>query len=454
MKTSLYFIVLSLLFCSCKKGFLELKPDQTIVVPSSLKDFESLLDNDLDLNNTSSLFLSELGTDDFYLTEVDWNQLSNAFERNAYRWEPNIYEGSQCRGWNYAYHIILYTNTVLDGLLKVERTEENALQWDRIKGTALFFRAWQFFQLSQIFCDDYEKSSAMTKLGIPLKLTSDINEEIKRGTIEEVYNKIVNDLTEASTLLPETSITITRPNKSAVYALFSRVYLQMKDYSLALEASNLYLSKNDNLVDYNGATSTDEYSFPVIFNGGISEQPFYDQMLPTRTFDYFSIDTILLDSYEENDLRPLVYFRSIDGYTLFIGSYNGFQSFNPFPATDEVYLVKAECLARLNSEEEALNTLNKLLEKRFKNGSYQMKKIDNTPDVLGEVIKERRKELVFRGVRWSDLRRFRTDSRFANTLKRKIGNVTYTLTPDQGQLYTFPIPDNVISLSSIEQNPR
>lgn len=454
MKTLLYFIVIALILCSCQKGFLDLKPDQTVVVPSSLKDFEALLDNDLDLNNTSPLFLSELGTDDFYLTEGDWNQLPNAFERNAYRWEPNIYEGSQCRGWNYAYHIVLYANTVLDGLAKVERIEENASQWDRIKATALFFRAWQFFQLSQIFCDDYESVIAMDKVGIPLKLTSDINEQIKRATIAEVYNKIVFDLTEASTFLPEASQTITRPTKGAVYALLSRVYLQMKEYRLALDASNLYLTKYDNLKDYNEITTIDEYSFPVIFNGGISEQPFYDQMLSTRTFDYFSVDTILLASYQESDLRPAVYFRSIDGYTLFIGSYNGFQSFNPFPATDEVYLIKAECLARLNSNEEALNTLNALLVKRFKVGTYQLKNIDNTPNVLSEIINERRKELVFRGVRWSDLRRLRTDDRFAKTLERRIGKVTYRLTPDQEKLYTFPIPDNVISISKIEQNVR
>jgi len=455
MKNTIYYFIFILFFCSCKESFLELKPNQSIAVPTSLKDFEALLDNYSDMNTSSALVLGELSTDDYYLAEADWNQLANAFERNGYRWEPNIYEGSQCRGWNASYLTILYANVVLEGVSQIERDSKNALQWDRVKGAALFFRAWRFFQLAQIFCDDYDEQSASTKLGIPLKLTSDINETIRRATISEVYNRIVSDLEEALTHLPSVAISVTRPSKGAAYALLSRVYLQMKKYELALVTSNLYLSDFDNLVDYNNINPINDFSFPIIYNGnGITEQPLLDQMLSTRTFSYFFIDTVLLSSYDEHDLRPQVYFNHDNGHTQFVGSYNGYQSLNSFPATDEIYLIKAECLARQGEETEALNTLNILLGKRYETGTYIIKTIENTPNVLAEVIKERRKELVFRGVRWSDLRRFRTDSQFASILERKIGSTSYRLSPDQERLYTWPIPDNVIALSNIEQNPR
>jgi len=81
----------------------------------------------------------------------------------------------------------LYSNIVLEGLSKIQPNEKNMEQYNRIRGTALFWRAWQFFQLAQIFCDDYEKETASQKMGIPIRLSSDINQANARANIEATY---------------------------------------------------------------------------------------------------------------------------------------------------------------------------------------------------------------------------------------------------------------------------
>jgi hypothetical protein len=77
----------------------------------------------------------------------------------------------------------------------------------------------------------------------------------------------------------------------------------------------------------------------------------------------------------------------------------------------------------------------------------------NTPqEAFDTVLSERRKELPFRGVRWSDLRRLNKES--ANiTLIRKINGAVDTLAPNS-KLYALPIPPDVLLLSGISNNPR
>jgi hypothetical protein len=158
--------------------------------------------------------------------------------------------------------------------------------------------------------------------------------------------------------------------------------------------------------------------------------------------------------YEENDLRKTLFFTDILGYPIFVGSYE-FKQYALFDglATDEVYLIRAESNARLNNKDLALQDLNKLLRNRYKTGTYVDKVAVNSEEVLRQIIEERRKELCFRGTRWSDLRRLNKDPRFATTIKRVVDGNTYVLPPNDIR-YTLPIPDNEIQLSGIQQNNR
>lgn len=78
---------------------------------------------------------------------------------------------------------------------------------------------------------------------------------------------------------------------------------------------------------------------------------------------------------------------------------------------------------------------------------------NDATEVLRLVLNERRKELAFRGIRWSDLRRLNKDERFAVTLSRTLNGQTYQLSPNDKR-YVIPIDEQEIRLSGIEQNER
>ncbi|MEA5259180.1 RagB/SusD family nutrient uptake outer membrane protein [Arcicella aquatica] len=443
---------LCLVLVSCHTDFLEVKPDSRLAVPASLKDMDALMDNMTVMNTTSVLIMGEIGTDDYYLNETEWNSLTNPYQKNGYVWAKDIYEGQQCPGWNNAYTKVLYSNIVLEGLSKIQPNEKNTEQYNRIRGTALFWRAWQFFQLAQIFCDDYEKENASQKMGIPIRLSSNINQSNARVSIEATYQQIVNDLTETLTLLPALPKEKTRPSKQATLALLARIYLQMKEYALAKQYVNQCLAISDELMDYNKVDSRLSFPFPLYSFGNV-EQSLFNVMLEIQVFfSYLKVNPTLLDSYEANDLRFPVYFlKSNNDYT-FKGSYNGYDTFNPFPALDELMLIRAECSERLGNHEDALQALNTLLINRYKTGTYQAMTVANTRNILTEILNQRRKSLVFRGVRWSDLRRLRKEMGY--TFVRSLGTKKYELAPEHEKLYTWPIPDNVIILGGIPQNVR
>jgi len=60
---------------------------------------------------------------------------------------------------------------------------------------------------------------------------------------------------------------------------------------------------------------------------------------------------------------------------------------------------------------------------------------------------------LFRGIRWTDLRRLNLDASSAITIYRKLNGTVYKLEPNSVN-YILPIADDVIRLSNIPQNIR
>ena len=161
----------------------------------------------------------------------------------------------------------------------------------------------------------------------------------------------------------------------------------------------------------------------------------------------------MYNSYSVNDLRKTDCFVLNSGFPYFSGTYDlKYYNYSGI-ATDEVYLIRAECYARTGKASAALKDLNTLLVTRWKTGTYIPYSANTADQALTEILTERRKELLFRGLRWTDLRRLNKDSRFAITLTRSYNGVTYSLPPND-QRYAMPIPDNEITNSGIQQNQR
>src|SRR5690606_1702166 len=103
-----------------------------------------------------------------------------------YIWDgnPNSIAGNIDVAWSKPYLTVVPTsNLVLDILPSIPIVESNRSAWNSIKGGALLHRAIAFYDMAQLYSPPYSMSTSNVDLGIVLKLTSDINETIKRSTV-------------------------------------------------------------------------------------------------------------------------------------------------------------------------------------------------------------------------------------------------------------------------------
>jgi hypothetical protein len=446
---------------SCHKDqFLDKKPTTTLTSPTSLSDFQALLDNTNVVGLTP--VLGEMSADNFYLTPVFWQNI-NTKEHNAYIWAPDIYNGQGLvDDWDVPYQQVFYSNVVLQGLPEIKVDITNATQWNTIMGSALFTRSFAFFNLAQVFAPPCDGNAKSNPLGIPLRLSPDVNSPTIRSTVGETYAQILSDLQKAATLLPITIPVnnLNRPSRPAALALLARVYLSMRNYSMAGVYADSCLRLYSSLLDYNLPSVDTTQSIPI--RPGTNVELLYQSSFLRSTqvlLGLFNaqlciIDSSLYQSYSNNDRRRVVFYKTtLSGSPYLRGSYN--QTIYPFSglATDEMYLVRAECSARNGNADSAIDDLNTLLSYRYRKGSFVPFTAGTSTEALDTILLERRKELAFRGLRWTDLRRLNKEG--ANiVLTRNIGGTIYTLQPTDSNLYTLPIPPDVLNLSGIRPNPR
>lgn len=453
---SLIILTIFCCFISCKK-YLDEKPLKQLTLPETLTDLQALLDN-YSIMNLSNSSMAEMVADNYYVTENSFKSVLNIRPDVALNYNWSVDATPVDNGWNVSYQgPIYYSNVVLDYLPNITAIAENQVDYNNVKGSSLFFRAFAFYNIAQLYCKLYS-STASNDPGIVLRMTSDINAKSSRATVQQTYQRIIDDLKVAAELLPVNTGVPSRPTKAAAYGALARVYLGMREYESAGEYANLCLAQKSSLIDFNDLIPLK--TPPVgIFN---SEVIFHSvcQGLSILSSQHAKVDSNLLQSYALNDLRRSVFFRANTGVNLgtfsFQGSYNGGEGqstiFNGL-TTAEMFLIRAECYARKGNTELALADLNTLMKKRWnKNVPYPIITAVDSEDARNKILTERRKELVFRGQRWSDLRRLNLEG--ANiTLKRVIGGTTYTLPPNDPR-WVMLIPNDVINRAGITQNPR
>ncbi|HEY1165777.1 MAG TPA: RagB/SusD family nutrient uptake outer membrane protein [Chitinophaga sp.] len=432
---------------SCDK-FLDAKPDDRLAVPSTIPDLQLLLD-DYALN-TQYPTAQELAADNFYFTTDDWNTLSQ-LDRDIYSWQK---DDQTLDRWAAVYQAVLKVNLVLDNIDGVQHSASEQAAWNNVKGSALFFRAFYFYGIAQVFTLPYNKSSASVNLGIPLRLNADYTEVSVRASQEETYQQIITDLQQAVSLLPVMPVIKSRPSKPAAYGLLARVYLEMQEYALAGAYADSCLQLYKRLIDYN--TLDPAANVPI---ARFSDEVIFEAIAPVSDISpsLYRMDTLLYAAYTANDLRREIYFSNNTGFAVFKGDYSGLGStdiINIFTGivTDEMYLVKAECNARAANTAAAMQALNALLLTRWKTGAFVPLTATGPADALQKILTERRKELLFRGARWSDLRRLKDDPQFSVTPVRILDGQRYELAPNSPR-YALQLPRSVIEKTGMPQNP-
>jgi tetratricopeptide (TPR) repeat protein len=438
-------ILAALAMGSCKK-YLELKPNKKLLTNPTVEQVQGLLDHNDRMNR--GVGADELSADDYYLTTDAYNALTYLPGKAAYLWEEELMFDIFPNDWTTSYDAIYYANTALELLEKIPRNNLNAVAYDNAKGGALFFRSRWFLENVITWAKAYDRNTAASDLGIPLRLNSDFNEPSVRASVKEVYERIIADMEQAARLLPVTPDHVMRPSRPAAYAILSRTYLAMREYDKAGKYADSCLQLKSTLIDYNTLNSA--ANFPIsMFNSEVIMHYNHGSLAQmSRT-----TDSNLYRSYAANDLRKTIFFRSNgDGTYGFKGHYTGSATHLGGPATDEMYLTRAECFARAGNTTAALNDLNALLVKRHKSGTFVPVTAQSSQDALNKILVERRKELMLRGLRWMDIKRLNKEG--ANiSIKRIINNTVYELPPNDPR-FALPLPGYIVALTGMPQNPR
>lgn len=224
----------------------------------------------------------------------------------------------------------------------------------------------------------------------------------------------------------------------------------MGNFDEALFYSNEVLKINSTLMNFSEIDATKPNYSIAYLN---TETLLYTQLLGYSTAN-IQVNPTVYNLYSDDDLRKQVYFNVTDLGVFFKGNYSG-NSFGLFngTATDEIYLIRAECYARKNKIPEAMADLNALLTTRWKPGTYLPYTATTIDDAMNKILVERRKELLFRGIRWTDLRRLNKEAKYAITLMRQLESQSIMLLPNDNK-YVFAIPDSEILYNNIPQNNR
>lgn len=322
----------------------------------------------------------------------------------------------------------IYTNINAVSIIaaKAEQLKDNPAELQRIRGEALFLRAEFYFYLVNTYAKAYNKQTAATDPGVPLKVTEYVEDRFfGRSTVDSVYRQIVADLKTAETLLENgTQTSLYHADVNAVNILQSRVYLYMQEWQLAIDAADKVIARRPllyNLSTYKAQTSFASAASPeAVFTQGSNGMLFTVPLYGTTKILAASAD--LIGKYDIKDLRLAAFYeRTTGGVYRYTKVYRSSSvtlsevfSDNFFLHTSEAYLNKAEAAAMLDKTGDANTALNTLRSARFLPADYTPVNLSGAA-LIDFVRDERRRELSFEGHRWFDLKRYAVNEKYPFT---------------------------------------
>lgn len=387
-----------------------------------------------------------LSSDDTEFPEDLQAKVSDIWGR-IYTWSDYFFEENYQDGdWSNCYKAIYYANVVTDGVMDSKSgTNEEKVE---IMAEAKVHRAFAYLSLVNEYGPHYNPATADTDKAVPLLLTSDLYAELNRASVAAVYDQIIEDLTDALDALPDVPDYDVLPSKPAAHALLARAYLYMGDYQNALEHAEAALSLKDELLDFNNYASN-PYSYPVklenpeIILSKIAVYGYYGAPLQQELLDLLADGDLRLNVYTVSG----AYFTySHNGLAFGLSVYSYTNGVNIGPSVPEMYLIKAECEARLSDASGAISTINALRAKRFDSSADYEIVLNSDDEALDYVLRERRIELMGRGFRWFDMKRFNLESGRELTMTRTYRGEEFTLEPN-GAGYVYPIYQDYIDLN-------
>lgn len=438
------------LMASCD-DYLDIKP-KGMVIPEKCEDYEKLL-NYAQLMKASDSYPNFM-TDDVFLPYDD--DLTGGYvslelpDQRLYTFDSEVFGDGESDGlWEYSYNRIYTYNVIIQEVMgSTQATEDHKKQ---VRAEALMGRAFEYLTLVNAYGKHYDPATAATDPGVPLMLDEDINKtNLQRASVQAVYDQIKKDLDEAAFDLPERPVlNAFRASKPVGYGMLARMYLYMGDYEKALENAKISLEHNSalqSILPYEVVDVNKWIGRINVPDRANNPENIYIRLAP-YTFGmsssvYGSEDLIKLYD-KEKDMRYLLYFtRYIDGVDSDYDFWAPFLYTNMAMATPEIYLIAAECEARIGKIENAMKYINTLRDNRIKDNTDLT--TTDRKEALKLVLEERRRELTFVGcTRLIDLKRLNREPEFAKTIIHEVEGVEYKLEPNSPK-YILPIPPTVL----------
>ncbi len=461
-KIGLIFLIFIVTSCS-REEYLDIKP-KGILIPQTIEDFRLLLDNassggesfgvtlkhSLNIFQAGDIEITDELADDFGFAQS---------EINTYLFQEQIFPSpNDDASWEGYYNLILTTNIILDGLLEIT-DKADANEAAKLIAEAKLHRAYAYFNLVNLYGLHYNESTATTDLGVPIREGSGLEDiDLTRANVQQVYDLILNDVTSSIDQLDDVQdLNLThRPSKAGAYGFLAKIYIYQGKYDLALTAlTNAINLKNDlrNIFD-------DDFDFQS--GARLLPRPVLDPEIVWHKQDFHFLfpSQELLNLYEFGDLRSDWYVPASStplGLTVdtplmiakFINS-----NFSKGINTPDLYLMRAECHARLNNITEANNDINTLRESRFLAPLYTPINITDQNELIQYVKDERRRELPGNGERTFDIKRYNLYDNDNISVTHTLRGNTAMLNPNSKN-WALPIASKYILLNpEIEQNPR
>lgn len=443
------------------------------VIPQTVEDYDEMMNLPVSFGDVQNL---NLMIPELYLTDNLLGAL-NIHQINGYKWEPYQYLADENdEDYTELYKRIYVCNEVINNIDKAVSRTKNELLRQQVKGWALADRARCYWALVNLYGQPYSAANR-DKLGVSLIFENNISQQSVRATVGEVYDQICRDLRQAAGLVPEKvpenkKIKATR---QGVEAFRARVFLYMNEIDSAMVAIRKATETDPVLLDYNNfvaETDLQSTTYPWKGNG---TRPTQARVNPeiiwhVGVFYYiFSFNTIyvtqgLIDLFNTDasaytDLRYVFDYGTVDPITGGkekdrVCYFACGQDRSYMPSAPDIYLLKAEILARKGDFRNAMITLNELRKHRFLNGSAYELTASDAATALKYVKQERAREFACTFLTWFDLRRYQAYGETVPAFTRSIGSATLTLEPGSN-LYTLSIPRYVITKNpKIVQNPR
>lgn len=383
------------------------------------------------------------------------NQIVNTQTNSAGIWINRYSTANNCNRVIEAGEIV----TVLDG-------EQN--RFDNLLAQAYAMRAFMHYDLLLYYGEDTTNPNA---LGVPYQDFVSATEAPARLTTQETVDKILADLSTASSLLDDSITAKDRISENFITFLRARLALITNDWNGVISNTNTIIN-NFSLADqtqYLQMFTGDQDQTEVIYaydNVNGFNRNIAGEFIFTGTGGNFIgmadglFDLLEAEFLTNNDIRFETFTRdtdapeenTIDKYPAIAGTYiNDFKLFR----VSEAYLMRAEAHARLGNFGAAANDVQAIRNAR-RATSDSATPYSNLVNAIEDIAFERRLELCFEGHRYVDLKRYR------NILNVGIerdprdceGNIPCSLSPNDRR-WVLPIP--VIELNgnpNIVQNPQ